>query len=95
MKRVSVTTLKNQLSKYLRLVKRGETIEVLEHSVPIARIHGVGDSAVGDERLQRLLRDGVATRARETGAGRGPVSKPPIPSRKDPVRALVEGRGGR
>src|ERR1041385_3665632 len=34
MKRVSVTDLKNKLSHYLRLVKRGETLEVIERSSP-------------------------------------------------------------
>lgn len=36
--RVRVTELENQLSKYLRLVKQGEVVEVLERGTPIARL---------------------------------------------------------
>src|SRR5262245_10769457 len=54
MKQASVTELKNQLSRYLRLVKRGETIEILEHSVPVARLEGVqGRGADRDSHLER------------------------------------------
>ena len=66
MRQVSVTELKNKLSQYLRLVKKGETIEVLEHSIPVAHIQGVPDEAGGgDGRLERLIREGVVTRGRK------------------------------
>jgi prevent-host-death family protein len=38
MKRVKIAELKNQLSKYLRAVERGETVEVTDRDRPIARI---------------------------------------------------------
>jgi len=41
MKRVPVTDLKNRLSEFLRFVKRGESLEVLERGIPIARIEPV------------------------------------------------------
>jgi prevent-host-death family protein len=38
MKRANVAELKNRLSHYLNRVKRGETVLVMERSIPVARI---------------------------------------------------------
>ncbi len=95
MKRVTITELKNKLSQYLRLVKRGETIEVLERSVPIARIEGLGDRAAGrNSLLQRLARDGVVALAKSKPS-RDVLRTPPAPCRVDPVEILIEERGDR
>ncbi len=95
MRRVSVTELKNSLSRYLRLVKQGETVEVLERSVPVARIHGVRGQAAGDsDLLERLTRDGLVTRARRA-PDRGLLRRRPAASKLDPVEALTEERAGR
>lgn len=95
MKRVSVTELKNRLSHYLRLVKRGETIELLERKVPIARLSGLAGVPANDEELlQRLERDGIVTRP----AGRpyrGFLKSPPVPCTADIVKALIEERDER
>lgn len=94
MKQVPVTDLKNKLSHYLRLVKKGETIEVLERSVPIARLSGVSGAELDHaSRLARLVRDGVVH-----PGGKPFVSfleTPPIRSKVDPVRVLIEERGRR
>ena len=95
MKQVSVTELKNQLSRYLRLVKRGETIEILERSVPIARLEGMrGGGGTADGHLERLRRDGLIHPAR-----RPPrtdlLKEAPIPCRGDAVRAVIDERGER
>lgn len=94
MLRVSVTDLKNKLSRYLRLVKRGETIEVCERAVPIARLEGVGPRPEGDDPLRRLVEDGVVTRA-SAGPQRKLLQLPPVPCAVDPVKVLVEERGDR
>ena len=92
MKRVSVTELKNQLSKYLRMVKRGETIVVVERSVPIARLTAeTGAAAAEAHDLQRLLREGIVTRRAS-----GRVKLPPlVPCSGDAARAVIDGRGDR
>jgi prevent-host-death family protein len=95
MKRVTVTALKNQLSKYLRLVKQGETLEVVEHAVPIAYVRGVGDASDRALGLQRLVREGLVTQARDRDAGPKTLAEPAVPCSGDVVRALVEGRGDR
>jgi prevent-host-death family protein len=93
--RVSVTDLKSRLSEYLRRVKRGETLEVLERSVPIARIEAIRTADQDpDERVARLEREGVI-RPPELPPDRSLLDLEPVPCRSDAVRALVEGRGDR
>ena len=41
--RANVTEIKNRLSYYLRLVKGGEEIEIVERKTPLARIVGIGN----------------------------------------------------
>lgn len=95
MLRVSVTDLKNKLSRYLRLVKRGETIEVCERSVPIARLEGVSPRpAEDDDPLRRLVKDGVVTLA-SAGPARKLLQLKPVPCAVDPAKVLVEERGDR
>jgi prevent-host-death family protein len=95
MKRVAVTDLKNRLSEFLRLVKRGETVEILERNVPIARLEAVRPAShATSDHVERLLREGLA---------RGPKRKPdaafwsfrPVPCSADAVRILLEERGER
>ena len=46
MKQVRIAELKSRLSEYLRAVRRGETISVLDRETPIAQIVPVRDRAV-------------------------------------------------
>lgn len=95
MKRVAVTDLKNRLSEYLRLVKRGETIEIMERSTPIARIEALPPaSATGKERLAKLVREGLLQRPRAKRDLRV-LRRPPVPSAGGAVRALLEDRDTR
>ncbi len=66
MRRIPVSELKNRLSEFLRLVKRGETIEVFEHSVPIARIEGV--RALQPDRRRKRSTTSFARGSRERRA---------------------------
>ena len=92
MRRVTVTELKNRLSRYLRLVKQGEVLEVLERSVPIARIAGISSGGSrGGEGLARLVRDGVVAPPSANEA-RDLLRRPPVPCRGDVAQALIEER---
>ena len=63
MKTASVTELKANLSRYLRMIRRGSEVQVLERGVPIARLVGLGNAAAPEqERLERLERAGVLRR---------------------------------
>lgn len=95
MRRVAVSELKNQLSRWLRLVKRGETVEVLEHSVPIARIVSLrGQAGANDAALDRLVRDGLVSPARRA-PDRKTLELPPVPCSGDAAAAVVDARGDR
>lgn len=93
MKRVSVTELKNRLSHFLRLVKRGQTVEVLDRNVPVARLTRV-DDVRDEDAIARLQRDGLI----RPPAGEpyvGFLDRPALPCKGDAVKALLEGRGDR
>jgi prevent-host-death family protein len=94
MKQVSVTELKNSLSRYLRLAKRGEVIEIIERSVPIARIQGLPDLGEAGMALDELVLEGVVSRA---AAAPRPdfLRSPALPCRSDVVNVLVDQRGDR
>ena len=95
MKRVSVTDLKNKLSEYLRLVKKGETVEIVERNVPIARIDSVtrsGTSRAVD--IEDLVRRGILKRPREKWDPEFLKNRPPTPCSVDVVKILIEQRGG-
>jgi prevent-host-death family protein len=92
MKRVSVTDLKNGLSQYLRLVKRGEVVEIMEHQVPIARLTRIEVTTTDDAHRERLIRDGIITPG--TRDPRSVKLRPPVPCAVDVVKILIEERGG-
>ena len=91
MKAINVAELKNRLSHYLRIVRRGEPILVRDRDRVIARIEPAGDQPrAGDEhaaRLAELEARGIIRRAQ----GRlGPELLRRRPRAKaDVVRALL------
>jgi prevent-host-death family protein len=65
MKAVSVTELKAHLSKYLRQVRRGGEVQVLDRGVPVARLVGLPSVRDDDRaRIERLVRAGALRPAR-------------------------------
>ncbi len=67
--RATISEVKNDLSGFLRQVKRGETVLVLERKVPVACIVPPGhapDSSGVDARAKRLEETGIVVRR---GAG--------------------------
>lgn len=95
MRSVGVTELKNRLSYYLRLVRRGETIEVRDRSIPAAILTGLPvERAASPGLLDRLERDGIITAFR--GKPYTDFLRRPAPvCRADAVQALVDERGDR
>jgi prevent-host-death family protein len=82
MKQVRIAELKARLSEYLRAVRRGETISVLDRETPVAQIVPV--------------RDRSALRVRKPAAGTPPPSRVPLPKplriTLDVVELLLEER---
>src|SRR5438132_14147136 len=56
MKAVKIGELKNNLSKYLRMVRKGETIRVLDRDEPIAELGPTKPTV--EEVFARLVREG-------------------------------------
>jgi prevent-host-death family protein len=82
MKQVGIAALKSRLSEYLRAVRRGETISVLDRHTPIAQIVPV--------RGQAMLR------IRQPAPGAPPPNRVPLPKpaklKLDIVDLLLEER---
>ena len=62
MKTANVGTLRNNLSRYLELVRKGETIEILDRKTPIARLTPIEPSTkpakgVLSPWIQQLIRE--------------------------------------
>jgi antitoxin (DNA-binding transcriptional repressor) of toxin-antitoxin stability system len=91
MKKATVSQLKNRLSAYLKLVRAGESILILDRDQPIARIDRVERGSAPDDRVTRLERAGLlrrASRPLNLGALRRPVPQPSA----SVVDALLEER---
>ena len=82
MKQVRVAELKARLSEYLRAVKRGETIAVLDRDTPVAEIVPI--------------RNRTALRVRKPAPGTPPPNRVPLPKpaklNVDVVQLLLEER---
>ena len=97
-KRASITEAKNNLSALIDSVKGGSPVLIVDRGRPVARLEPVGAiESGGDDRLSRLVRDGIVRPARGAAAKAVLASKPPK-ARKgaSAVRALLdERRSGR
>lgn len=81
MKTASVSDLKAHLSRYLRLVRRGSEVQILDRGVPVARLVGLDEARESPdprdkERVDRLVGAGVLRRG--SGNVRDILSEPPI-----------------
>ena len=87
----TISQLKNGLSSYLRQVKAGKSVLVMERSTPIARLTPIaGKGGDEDARLAWLERAGVIVR----GGDESPLSvlKPPAAHYRQVLNALIEER---
>ena len=98
MREAKISEVKNHLSRYLALVRKGEVVRILDRDRPVAQIVPIGEVTggrrVGAEALAEMERKGLVRR----GSGR----IDPTLLRKDPpgrpcgvLRALLEEREGR
>ena len=98
MKEAKISELKNQLSRYLALVRRGEVVRIVDRNRPVAQIVPIdsvaGRRAVGAEALAEMERRGLVRRGngrldREI-LDRDPPGKP-----SGVLRALLDEREAR
>jgi prevent-host-death family protein len=93
-KKASITEAKNNLSALIDSVKGGSPVLIVDRGRPVARLEPVGGvGSADDDRLVRLVRDGVVRLARG-GVSKGMFStKPPRPKKgASGVRALLDER---
>ena len=88
---VSISELKANLSRYIREVRRGGEVQILDRGVPVARLVPV--TTERDEIRERLIAEGVVR------SGRGGVGallhEPPLALPVSIGRALADGRDDR
>ncbi len=63
MEKVTISQLKNQLSAYLKKVRAGESVLILDRNRPVARLESVDQQGPIDDRLARLESEGLLRRA--------------------------------
>lgn len=95
MKEAKISEVKNQLSRYLALVRRGEVVRILDRDVPVAQIVPITSAtpgrSVGTEALAELERKGLVRR----GSGKVPreiLDRNPPGRASGVLRALLEER---
>lgn len=94
MQGVKIANLKNGLSQYLEVVRRGGEIVVIDRDTPIARIVPYG--AQGSALLTELIRNGTVRRGSATGVRRWLESHRPakLPKGASAVKELIRERRG-
>lgn len=65
MHKATISQLKNNLSAYLRKVRAGGTVLILDRDEPIARLVGVVSTGRDEDKLARLEKAGIIRRALE------------------------------
>jgi prevent-host-death family protein len=95
MEKATISQLKNRLSEYLRKVRSGATVLILDRDQPVARLEGLASEEMLDQRLVRLERKGLL----KCATGRPPKTileeSSPTPSRSILEALIEERRGGR
>ncbi len=85
---VSIRELKSRLSHYLRLTRKGESVVITDHGVPIGRIVPMGQDL--GERLATMRETGLVQWSGHKLRRRKPVAK--LLGRKTVAQLLVEDR---
>ena len=95
MSRVSVSGLKSQLSRYLREVRRGGEVQILDRGVPVARLTAMPSASPLDAARyrERLVQEGIVQPG--TGDASGILSRPPLELPVSVLKALEEERADR
>ena len=87
--RVNVSEIKNRLSYYLRLVRGGEQIEILDRKTPLARIIHVSQVAADDNEtpwIEEMQQLGIVAPPKKKGF------PPELLAREELILSKKEGR---
>jgi prevent-host-death family protein len=93
-KKASISEAKNNLSALIDGVKGGSPVLIVDRGRPVARLEPVsGAGSTDDDRLARLVREGVVRPARGAAPRALVASRPPRGRRgASGVRALLDER---
>ncbi len=87
MKKATISVAKNTLSRLIELVKRGETVLILDRDTPVARLEPVmNDPELSSARMSDLVKRGMVTPPRR------PLDVAAFLARRMP--ALAQGASG-
>jgi antitoxin (DNA-binding transcriptional repressor) of toxin-antitoxin stability system len=93
MKKASITEAKNNLSALIDSVKGGIPVLIVDRGRPVARLEAVNQIGSDDDRLARLVREGVVRPARGAAPKALFSSRPPRGKKgASGVRALLDER---
>ncbi|MBA2306143.1 MAG: type II toxin-antitoxin system Phd/YefM family antitoxin [Acidobacteria bacterium] len=94
MRKASITDAKNNLSALIDSVKGGSPVLIVDRGRPVARLEPVSGLGAGeDNRLGRLVRDGIVRPARGGVATAVFTTRPPRAKKgASGVRALLDER---
>ncbi len=92
MERATISQLKNNLSAFLRKVRAGETVLILDRNRPVARIERIGGEGQADDRLAHLERQGLVRRALQPFPREMLEEPPPTPGKSVLDGLIVERR---
>ena len=94
MKKASITEAKNNLSALIDSVKGGSPVLIVDRGRPVARLEPVsGIGSDDDDRLARLVREGIVRPARRVVRKTLFATKPPRAKKgASGVRALLDER---
>ncbi len=63
MEKATISQLKNHLSAYLKKVRAGRAILIVDRDQPIARLERIAGGGAADDRIGRLEKEGLLRRA--------------------------------
>ena len=93
MKKASITEAKNNLSALIDSVKGGSPVLIVDRGRPVARLEPVKGIGADDDRLARLVREGVVRPARTVPPKAMFTTRPPRPKTgASGVRVLIDER---
>jgi prevent-host-death family protein len=91
MEKVTISELKNQLSAFLKKVRAGESVLILDRNKPVARLESVEQGGLIDDRLARLESEGLLRRPAQQFPKKL-LDEPPPEVRESVLDALIEER---
>jgi prevent-host-death family protein len=79
--KATISQLKNRLSAYLKKVRAGQSVLILDRDQPVAKLEPVPSGTAQDDKLARLERAGLIRRAE---------SPPPLQALRETPPAAAE-----